>query len=169
MDKRTISGLAAAVFLFVVSGLICWSGFSLRAIETSMPSWTSVTGTLLKADLVQDHVPKRNTPKQWKPDLRYRYEVQGTTHEGKLLLWGDDAGSDREAVEKDLIRVLGTSYGSPLPRPVTVYYDPKDPRLSVLEAANRSDSSYGAFVVAGICGFLGLIILASAWSRPRTS
>lgn len=159
------AGLGCGSLALVVALGLVLTGVHLRGLEQSIPDWTSTRGMLVKAEVVYDHVPKRNTPKEWKSELRYSYTVNGVSYEGHRMCWGDDSSPDREAIERDMTRVLGPALGSPVPQPVTVYYSPGNPQLAVLEPKNRSNSSYGALVVAGIVGWLGLMILVLTFKR----
>ncbi len=85
-----------------------------------------------------------------KPVVRYRYHVAGEAYVGFRVAYSG-YGSSRRAMD-DLIRPY------PVGRQVTVYYDPRNPAVAVLDIAAPSDWMY--WLLFGVASMLVCAYLA---------
>ncbi len=106
----------------------------LKSRSQKCQHWPTVMGSILESridDSILDMI---------KPVLRFRYEVNGQSYEGFRVSFSG-YGVSRSAMEK---LILPYPQGSS----VKVYYNPKDPALSVLNNTQKSDWLY--WLVFGI-------------------
>ncbi len=144
MNAR-FSPFALLFFAILIGG----SGFLLslaapRLIESwSAKSWTQVQGHV--TDVRVEEIQRDTGSKRWyEVTVVYAFKANGQLHQGdRLGLWP-------ERLQRDPARELARNY--PIGDPVQVYYDPADPRRSLLD---RSVGG-GTWLIAGI----GVLVLA---------
>ncbi len=88
-------------------------------------NWARAEATITRSDIAKTYVWGGGSTTYYKPALVYHFTVGDTVHEGRRLQM--DAGADPDA---DTVR----SWIAPFPvgERVMAYYDPADPRRSVL-------------------------------------
>lgn len=125
-------------------------------------NWTATPATILETSLERS-VEARSGRTQWRPTLRFRYEVAGRSYEGTRLSFGlssfPDASGGADAV---IARYApGTVH--------SVYVDPADPAQSVL--VNGMDVMMPFFAGLGLLfvavGALQLRMLKREWNPPE--
>jgi hypothetical protein len=89
-------------------------------------SWARAEATITRADVIETSVWGGGSSTYYKPQVSYRFSVDGTEHEGHRIQMDAGASTDRAQVRS---WIAGYSEGGT----VLAYYDPKDPSSSVLE------------------------------------
>ena len=110
------------VFLAVGLGLI-FSGVSNMMTAKSSESWPSVQGVVLKSKVSVDNSGDGTT---YGADVIYRYKVSGESYKGDKVTISEVSTSSRNRARKIVKRYRKG-------KKVTVYYDPGEPKTSVLE------------------------------------
>lgn len=107
--------------------LLGWGLFELqRAMESH--GWPSTTGTITRSEVHQVENRKENqTDTIYYPRIHYRYSVFGQGYTAGRIVFGGLSGGDQSKAKK-----IVDQY--PAGSPVTVYYDPGDPSVAVLNA-----------------------------------
>jgi len=128
----------AALSLLTGTALLALA-YWLRSRSQRCLQWPTVIGLILESRVDDTRLDLM------KPIMRYRYEVDGQTYEGFRVSFSG-YGVSRSAMEKLIL---------PYPKgnSVKVYFNPKDPSLSVLNNTQPSDWLY--WLAFGI-GFLFL-------------
>lgn len=113
-------------FFLVGVGLLFWSVIPTLYDGWRMQSWSSVNGQLTYADLKVNHSSDSTT---YGVEARYRYSVLGQqfSHDRPAINSGSDNMGD---FQEQLGRSLERLYSSR--QPVTVFYDPENPRDAIL-------------------------------------
>lgn len=121
-------------------------------------SWPSVAGQTVSSEVLY---LKGATTGSWCCVVEYVYEVDDVKYSGRSR--GTGGLSREEAMTMaDIKYVKGSS--------VNVYYDPSDPKRSVLEPGIRwTGTEWGGFymIVGGSCLFFGLCFLLSHLPERR--
>lgn len=131
--------------LFIFLGLIVMlSSLWLQRMNSKAASWPSANGTIITS------IPYAN-PKNTDSDIfiKYRYTINALTFESKVISFAtrSDTRSDRERL------VAKYPVGSIVP----IYYDPNNPKTSVLER-NPSRGWMGAFAIGTILIVIGFLL-----------
>jgi hypothetical protein len=85
------------------------------------------------------------------PEVHYQYQVMGTEYQGNQIAFGPKVGGNRSRAEKKIAKY-------PVGSSLTVYYQPDNPDIAVLE---RSLSNL--LLVMGIIFFLAGIFIYVRW------
>lgn len=160
---RRSPGLFPFVFLAMAIGGLAYAALGFIGLqEAQIPSsWSQVKGHIMSHDIVvTDHKgPDGKVTQTFKPSVSYRYEVNGEFLIGTRLSRFEQERTIRGVAEEE---IKDLSMGSP----VSVYYDPADPKNTVL----RKSDTLGPFqaISAGLCIGLGsLAIFIISWRRNR--
>jgi len=109
----------------------------------SVPGVVSRTGVEASVQGVDD-----DSPPSYSPRVTYRYQVMGVEVENSRIAFGGVASGSRKKAEQ-------FTAGYPVGTPVTVYYNPADPKDAVLERAAKSTGIFMAmgiiFLVISVC------------------
>lgn len=105
-------------------------------------SWTQTEGTITMSQFI-DNPPRRDDEAR----IRYIYQVDGETYEGRNVLPGTLAYDDATEEEKVQQYRVGAS--------ATIYYDPQNPESSSLEPGTPTRLTYIGLV-------LGLLFTSGA-------
>ncbi len=162
---RTAHASSAALALFTgvtVVGVGLVIGGTRDAIRGRASSnWTATSATILSSSLEESR-EARTGRKQWRPNIRYEYQVGGRRFEASRLSFGLATFPDGSGgVEAVIARYApGTLH--------TVYVDPADPARAVLrpglDVLMVFFAGIGiAFVVVGV---LQLRMLRREWNPP---
>ena len=89
----------------------------------------------------------------WRPKLRYRYEVSGTTHHGSQIHPHVDASSD----DPKWAEKIGKDY--PIDSAINVYVNPEDPEESALQWNPLLIASTVLATAVPAAGFIFIMIL----------
>jgi hypothetical protein len=130
--------------------------FALREIDSAQKSvtWPTVTGTIRSSETVWSHTS--NGGDAASAEVIYVYAVRGRRHTSNKVLFGDYGSSDSSRADR-----IVNEYSPG--QAVTVYYNPLDPSLAVLQPG----VTIGSWIFAGF-GFLFLAIgLGLVWLFSR--
>ena len=131
---RTVSRviwLVIFVIMLVMCGVASW--YLSRALACR--NWPSTTGLIVSAERVKhtSQGPRRQPGSiTYEAKLSYSYTVNGVPYEGRRVSFSDFAGTSGSS-QAASARLARYSPG----RPVTVYYQPRNPAVSVLETQVR--------------------------------
>lgn len=139
MDAVTLLVVAVPGVLLTI-GLWLAAGRAERRIEESQ-RWLSVRGRVVSSKI------SRARSNRW-PTVRYAYEVRGVRHESARLAFIQKNRSQAEC------QAVVDRY--PPGAEVDVWYDPMQPKSSVLE---REGDARGLRIAAVVCGGLFLLVL----------
>lgn len=128
--------LAGGVYLILSFGPTLWNAYSSR-------SWPTTTGRVVQSlDGQENFRPRgaslRERGRRIPGSVTYTYEVGGVRHTGHRLCFSTEGGAPATVTEE---------YGKG--RDVTVYYDPRDPSMSVLIPGGHDKTLW-------ICFWIGL-------------
>ncbi|OHB21367.1 MAG: hypothetical protein A3J67_03435 [Parcubacteria group bacterium RIFCSPHIGHO2_02_FULL_48_10b] len=142
--------------LIVLAGGAVGYFFGLPMAQNAMKSknWPSAEGTVTVSRL-STHTGSDSTT--YGADIAYDYTVEGVLYTGSKVTFGDYSSSDPSHAREVVNRY---SEG----KSVIVYYNPDDPKTSVLEPG----ANWSSFMVAGIGGLfvlVGLLGFASSLKK----
>ena len=152
-------GIVAALILMIGIGLAVKGGFEAkRAVDSR--GWPSTTGTVIHTDVHEvQHHNEEYRGSSFYPKVLYRYTVYGESYTADRLTFGGDPGSNRVSAKKIVDKY-------PVGMTLTVYYDPNDPSVAVLNIGT-SPMAYGmvgaGLVLIAVGGFS-----LRAWKRKRS-
>ncbi len=145
------------VALFFFGVLFAGGLFAAYKVADELPQamasteWPTVEGTVTKAHI-------RKSRKSRRLRMRYTYDVDGQTYEsGKIAFMGRVLAGN--VAERRKRYSAGTE--------VTVYYNPDNPAIAVLEPGARTVSFLGAGVIALLFLLLGALGLWGTFKRMR--
>lgn len=142
-----------AAFLFVGLAVLIVAIRNVRRVAESK-RWPRTRGTVTDARI--EHNRKSKGWRQYWPAITYSYSVRGTTFLSTAIqLVSHAAYSEAEATE-----VVEQYHAG---KTVSVYYDPRDPKRSVLEPGVMG-SAYGIVALGIAILFFGGIALYVAYS-----
>lgn len=133
---------AGAVFVWLM-----WASFQRARV---MDTWTAVPCVILESRLAEEiHTP--NTPVNFIPVIRYRYEVAGRSHESARVRRIDTKSSRRQKME-----VLLAQF--PPGAEATAWVNPADPTDAVLVRDKRTAIYSIWFPAIFVVGGLGIAL-----------
>jgi Protein of unknown function (DUF3592) len=139
----------------VVSG---WGLFELKQARESS-GWPSTPGTITRSAIHQVANNKENQPETtYYPHIQYRYAVFGKGYTADRIAFGSPSGGDQGQAQKIVDRYFTG-------KTVTVYYDPDDPSVAVLNAGDRLQAH--VMIAAGVMFAAGGIFFFKVWRRSR--
>jgi hypothetical protein len=104
-----------------------------QALKRAAQAWPSVTGTVVAStvatETTYDTSSPGNTLMRFVPQVTFEYEVGGRRYRGETLRASDRFYSSGMTPGQ----AQGVVNRYPAGRQVPVYYDPQDPRISMLE------------------------------------
>jgi hypothetical protein len=136
--------------LFLAFGAVgLWRGWRDLRRALASTTWPHTNGEIVGSD-VQVDGHHEDGEAQLRTVIRYRYDVGGQTYHGERVFFGDGlalrfAGPGRRRL---------AAY--PTGARVDVTYDPRQPRVAVLEPGGNV-AAYLVCAVAGVVGLLGVI------------
>lgn len=131
----------------IIYGLYCL--FRLIAVH----NWPSVEGAVITSARA---LSTTDAGKMEDAEIRYEYSVDGKRYTSSVINAGGDLSnrpSKREKTEVD--RLLGTY---PVGRQITVFYNPKIPRMACLER-NRADALFICLVFGPLAVIVGYFFI----------
>jgi len=133
-----------AVLLVVIAPVVGWSAYQQYREAKASVSWPSVQG-VVNVSQVERQEPTRRV--SYRAHVEYSYAVNDQQYTGRRLRLNDARSTQQSAAQAIVDRYRVGS-------PVTVFYDPTDPKSAALEVG-VSARSYLYFAIA-----LGLLVLA---------
>ena len=148
---RWLAGMVCALgALLIVGGHHMWR----TGRETR--SYTRTRGRVVRADVEEIPRPSEEGGTRFRPVVRYAFEARGRAYESERVAVGAPEGPD--APDAADARRLVDRY--PSGAEVDVWFDPRDPRRSVLEPGVPTSQIVVA-VVAGLAALgVGMFMLA---------
>lgn len=138
--------------VFAVIGILLTIFWGIPTARNAMESrnWPSVNGQITISDLSKNYNSDDGSI-MYTAKVAYNYSVSGLPYTGSTVAFGDFGSSDPSHAGGIVSRY-------PAGKNVQVYYNPKDPKTSVLEAGSGWSSFMGlivgiAFAIIGVVGF----------------
>ena len=131
---------AGAVFAWLM-----WASFQRARV---MDTWTSVPSLILESRLTEE-ILNPNTPLNFRPLIRYRYDLNGETHESTRIRRLETKSSRRAKIEALIARF-------PAGSEATAWVNPSDPTDAVLIRDKRTAIYSIWFPFLFIVGGLGI-------------
>jgi hypothetical protein len=127
-----------------------------RRLASASAGWPTVPGTITTSDVIEETIMDQSSNDKaiirkihrYQVDLRYAYEVGKRDFVGTAVNWGWTGIYGL----RELAETAASQYRQG--QPVTVYYDPEQPRNAVLEPENRQ-GSMAPLVFAAISAIAG--------------
>jgi hypothetical protein len=160
--KRIVLGVFGLVLAALFGGMFVWAVSEFAACRASR-NWPSAPGQVEGAGVLEEISRTRRGRErvEYSTVVRYKYAVQGRDHTGARVGFGPSQSYSFLASE------LAGQYRPG--QPVTVYYDPADPKNAVL----RREVLFGGYVygfVGLFGGFWGVrLLLVSVTPTTRTA
>lgn len=145
------------IFLAVGLGLVITGISNIKSARESM-TWPATKGVILKSEVKTSRSDDSTT---YGADISYEYQVNKQTYTGNKVTFGDVSTSKRSRAEKIVDRF-------PVEKTVDVFYNPEDPKSSVLEPGLNG----GIWLLPGVGSvflIIPLIILIAAERGYRKS
>ena len=151
VPKSKKSSPVTMVVILLVFGLI-FGGFGYYKYNMGKESvsWPTIKGTMMQARAVPKKLEHSN---EYQLFVKYTYTVDGKSYTGNHITAFDE-------YQKTLSRANDVLKKYPVGGEVSVYYDPADPGLSVLETGATKNVSWLLWVGV-ICFFLATAIIVS--------
>jgi hypothetical protein len=151
-----LPGVAALAAVFSVLSFV-----RTRRLASASARWPTVPGTVTASNVVEELIEEKNNDdksiirkiRRYQVDLRYAYKVGRRDFVGTAENWGWTAIYGL----RELAETAAGQYSQG--QPVTVYYDPEQPRNAVLDPESRQ-GSMAPLIFAAISAVLGGVILA---------
>jgi hypothetical protein len=139
--KLILLGLAVGIVLFAVT-----LPRSFR--EMGSASWPATQGTIMKTNLVRIFGPHQT--EGYQPGLQYMYKVDGRSYVGtRIDFHTQDSVHAKESAESWL-------YKYPRGSAVRVYYDPKNPSITILEPGMKGGQHWLFYL--GVAYIIGMSV-----------
>jgi hypothetical protein len=151
-----LPAVAILAAIFGVAGFV-----RTRRLASASAGWPTVSGTVTTSDVIEEEIlDESNNDKaiirkihRYQVDLRYAYEVGQRDFVGTAVNWGWTGIYGL----RELAETAASQYRQG--QPVTVYYDPEQPRNAALEPDNRQ-GTMAPLVFATIAAIAGAGMLA---------
>lgn len=139
--------------VFAVIGVLLTIFWGIPTARNAMESrnWPSADGRIIISD-VSENYDSENGSITYTAKVAYNYTVNGLPYTGSTVAFGDFGSSDPSHAGGIVSRY-------PVAKSVKVYYDPDEPKTSVLEPGSGWSSFMGlivgiAFAIIGVVGFI---------------
>jgi hypothetical protein len=148
-----LQGLVGPAFVLFVLGVVLGPiGFYTLHLSLSTKDWPMTDGKILESKRILASVRRRSHAGQvWKPIIKYSYQVDSEGYEGDRIYYGGGYSSN----PTEAIRLNETF---PEGADVNVYYHPRKPKRSVLEAGKIKRSTK-VFSVLGVYAVIWILIV----------
>jgi len=155
--EHTKSNAVILVAVLLVFGLVLGGvGVYRYRIGKESSQWPSVQGKITYAHAQSSRTNKRN---QYLPSVNYTYNINGKNYTGTRITASDE-------YQKTLIGAQNILKAYPVGAQVSVYYDPANPTVSLLERGTAKN----VYVLIGgavLCFFFAIAIVVSATKRSQ--
>ena len=122
-----IFSLVMGIILLVAGVLVIYYlGIPVLDRAKASPQWPTTKGVVLKSKVASQRSSNSNS-ETYKPDITYRYEVDGQQYECTTVWFGSDVSTSNRSMAQDAVNQY------PVNGEVVVYYDPQDPAIAVLQ------------------------------------
>ncbi len=157
-----MGGTVVGLFLTGLGAMFILRGLGSRRLARENVAWPTVSGKILSTKVSENirQISVSNRYVYYVPKARYAYEVGGKRFEGNVIRAGmAQFGYGHEAAALAQLAPYKTGAA------VTVRYDPADPSIAVLEAAEYGGARniFGGVLFAGV-GIGGIVLAVWAGS-----
>lgn len=138
-----LAALIAGGLVLIAGVVVVYTALAMIGLARASRRWPSSSGRIVRSEIRDDRA-----------FIRYGYAVEGEEYEGSDVASGDRPYRTARSAARRLQRY-------PVGAPVTVYYDPRQPRIAILEPGLSLDVLY----LPAVASLLVLIALALlSWS-----
>lgn len=141
----------------VIGGLLIVTGLRLSRLGRDARTFTRAQGRIVAAYVEELPGPAEQGGTRYRATVRYAFEARGRTWESGQVAIGGPPAETADAEEAR--RIVGRR---PVGTLVDVWYDPADPRRSVLERTTATAQVIAAIVIGLALVGVGLFALARA-------
>jgi hypothetical protein len=152
--KKLQSLVVGVIFAyFSITGI--WQGLKIKHFERAELSWQEVSARIDASDI--RHSYSRRTGDRWSAFWTYSYVIEGQRYEVSSVnidgAYNANWYAQRNDAEEDgAKRQVGSR--------VVAYYDPDDPKRSVLDRRTPDDADTFAMVLWAIAGFVSIFAIS---------
>ncbi|QDV15521.1 hypothetical protein Pan153_01350 [Gimesia panareensis] len=114
------------VFIFVGYLMAYQKGLPLLERAKASKEWPTTDGVVLESK-IESHHSSNSSSSTYSPKVIYRYEVEGQEFKGDTVWFGNDVSTSDRSMSSKTVKKY------PVQKNVTVYYDPAEPAVAVLE------------------------------------
>ncbi|MCH9654050.1 MAG: DUF3592 domain-containing protein [Planctomycetes bacterium] len=114
--------------IFIIVGYLVTYEMGLPLIEQAKASknWPTTAGLVLKSKVIS-HRKNNSSSSTYTAKVSYHYEVKGAQFESETVWFGGDISTSNKSMARETVKKF------PVDQKVTVYYNPEDPEIAVLE------------------------------------
>lgn len=145
---KILMGLAL-IIMGAIATAVLWRAYQ-RAEETR--HWKPVPAVVTVSLLLTER-PTHNSPLAYRPEIHYRYTVDGKTHTASHVRRVEGRSSHKEGAEAKLAEY-------PVGKEITAWVNPADHGFAILEHSSRAALYSIWFPCLFMVGGLGMIISA---------
>lgn len=144
------------IFLAVGFGVF-WKGSSDMEMAKKSETWPTVEGKILSSEVVRKTSSSSNggSSTTYHAEVDYQYTVDGKKYFSDRVSFGQYGSSDRGHAS-GIVNIF--SEGKKVP----VYYDPEDPKTSVLDTR----SGFGSWIMLIVGSVFGVAGIVMFWKLP---
>ncbi|OHA46106.1 MAG: hypothetical protein A3A80_00685 [Candidatus Terrybacteria bacterium RIFCSPLOWO2_01_FULL_44_24] len=147
------------IFIVIGAALTIFWGIPTARNAMESKNWPLSEGRITVSD-VSENYDSDNNGKTYSAKVAFEYTVNGRQYVGSRVTFGDYDSSDPAHASGIVMRY-------PVGESVQVYYDPDEPKTSVLEPGT-SWSSFVGLGAGGIFSLIGIIGFAFALKKVRS-
>lgn len=114
------------IFMIVGYVMAYQKGLPLLERAKASKSWPTTAGVVLESK-VESHRSSNSKSSTYSPKVLYRYEVEDKEFKGETVWFGNDVSTSDRSLSEETVRKY------PVQKEVTVFYDPADHAIAVLE------------------------------------
>ncbi len=142
--------MATGIVLLVVGAIFLIYGIIELDRASAMRDWPAIQGEVYSARVVEelDTGVDDSTWRVYRPEIRYSFILDGTEYAGARRSLGEPAASWRSHAETVVARY-------PVGQAVTVYYNPENPRDSIIERQTAKGWATFFIVIGVVVGIGG--------------
>jgi hypothetical protein len=160
--SSALGGMLLGAAIAVVGALFVWLMWASFQRARIMDAWTQVSGVIIESRLTEE-ILNPNTPVNYRPIIRYRYEHAGRSHESTRIRRIETKSSRRAKMETLLARF-------PAGAEAPVWVNPADPADAVLVRDKRTAIYSIWFPSLFVIGGVGIALSSLVRNlKPRTS
>lgn len=123
---RKIMLVMGLVFLTIGYVMAYQKGLPLLERAKASKNWPTTGGVVLESR-IQEHHSNNSSSTSYSPKIVYRYQVKQNEFESNTVWFGSDVSTSSRSTASNAVKRF------PVEKEVTVYYDPADPAIAVLE------------------------------------
>lgn len=149
LPRGCLQSILLLLLFFAIGAVIMFFGWRTVANAQASASWPSVPGQVISSTVTRQSDSDGSV--SFSPEVSYRYQVGSQSYQGRRIKFGENAYGFRARAQSVADRY-------PVGHSVSVYYDPADPNLSVLEPG-VSLGSYIVVCIGAVFVFFSLLAI----------